>query len=148
MTEVGGFHHEWFNNTLIPEEKINDCYIIYIYRDPIHSIYSRFEPNHLYNIQSHTSITYEDIYNTNKDLYKIEEFFDNYTTPNKDRNYKIICLTLTASSIISSFLIKSNILLFLQAVINKIFIKLSILGKYNQLYKYLIGYCLFKYIIL
>ena len=34
----------------------------------------------------------KDIYNTNSDLYKIEDFFDNYTTPNKDRNYKIICV--------------------------------------------------------
>lgn len=92
MTKVGGIHREWFNNILIPEEKINDYYIIYIYRDPIHSIYSRFEPQHLYNIQIDPSITYQDIYNTNKDLYKIEEFFDNYTTPNKDRNYKIICV--------------------------------------------------------
>ena len=92
LTEVGGYHREWFNNTLIPENKLNDFYVIYIYRDPIHSIYSRFESQHLYNIQVDPSITYQDIYNTNKDLYKIEEFFDNYTTPNKDRNYKIICV--------------------------------------------------------
>ena len=93
LTHIGGLHHEWFNDILIPEDKIDDVYVIYIYRDPIHSIYSIFHnPYHLYNIQANTSIKYQDIYNTNEDLYKIEDFFDNYTTPNKDRNYKIICV--------------------------------------------------------
>ena len=90
LTEIS---REWFNNILIPENKIDDVYVIYIYRDPIHSIYSIFHnPYHLYNIQTNTNITYQDIYNTNRDLYKIEDFFDNYTTPNKNRNYKIICV--------------------------------------------------------
>ena len=41
-------------------------------------------------------------------------------------------LTLTASRIILCFRIKSNILLFLQAVNNKIFNKLIILEKYRK----------------
>ena len=32
-----------------------------------------------------------DVLNRNKDLYKIEEFFDNYTQK-KERNYKIYCV--------------------------------------------------------
>jgi hypothetical protein len=31
----------------------------------------------------------QDIYDTQTDLYGIEEFYDNYTKQNKNRNYKI-----------------------------------------------------------
>ena len=30
--------------------------------------------------------------NSGKDLYKIREFYNNYTKPNKNRNYKIYCI--------------------------------------------------------
>ena len=46
--------------------------------------------------------------------------------------YLFFILTLTASHIIFGFCIKSNILLFLQAVNNEIFNKLIILGRYRK----------------
>jgi hypothetical protein len=47
----------------------------------------------LQNIQCDNNgfIRLRDVVNTKKDLYKIEEFFNNYTTP-VERNYKIYCV--------------------------------------------------------
>ena len=51
---------------------------------------SRFTiPQHLENIQIDKSITLQDVLNTGNDLYKIREFYDNYTKINEKRNYKI-----------------------------------------------------------
>ena len=44
------------------------------------------------HIQIHENITLNDVLNTGKDLYKIKEFYDNYTKPNENRNYKIYCI--------------------------------------------------------
>jgi hypothetical protein len=66
--------------------------VIYLYRNPINAIYSRFHlPEHLYHINCDTNITIDDVIEKRQDLYKLEEFFDNYTTPN-NRNYKIYCV--------------------------------------------------------
>ena len=40
-------------------------------------------------MQINKSIKLKDILDSKKDLYKIREFYDNYTKPNKKRNYKI-----------------------------------------------------------
>ena len=45
------------------------------------------------NIQlENTNITIPDLCHQKKDLYKINEFYNNYTTVNSKRNYKIICV--------------------------------------------------------
>ena len=89
----GKTHNEWFNGIVIPEEELNDYYVIYIYRNPSFSILSRFEnPKHLKNIQTNESIKLNDVLKTKKDLYKIREFYDNYTKPNEKRKYKIYCV--------------------------------------------------------
>ena len=38
------------------------------------------------------SITLEQVIDNRKDLYGIENFFDNYTSHNVNRNYKIYCI--------------------------------------------------------
>lgn len=84
---------EWFNGEVIPEEKLKYYYVIYIYRNPSFSIPSRFEiPEHLEHVQINKSIKLKDVLDSKKDLYKIREFYDNYTKPNKKRNYKIYCV--------------------------------------------------------
>lgn len=86
-------YKEWFNSIEIPENELNNYKVIYIYRNPIDAIYSRFiYPKHLLHIQTNIDITLEDVVNTKKDLYGIEEFFDNYTTKNENRNYKIYAI--------------------------------------------------------
>ncbi len=92
--EKGGkAYSEWFNGIVIPEEELENYYVIYIYRNPSFSIPSRFEnPIHLQHIQTDSSIKLDDILTTKKDLYKITEFYNNYTKPNKERNYKIYCI--------------------------------------------------------
>ena len=92
--EKGGKTYiEWFNGIKIPKKKIMNYYVIYIYRNPSFSIPSRFEiPEHLEHIQTDKSIKLKDVLDSKKDLYKIREFYDNYTKPNKKRNYKIYCV--------------------------------------------------------
>ena len=86
-------YNEWFNDVEIPESDINNYTVIYIYKNPINAIHSRFtNPDHLKHIQCHETITLSDVVNKKADLYKIEEFFDNYTTTVKNRNYKIHCV--------------------------------------------------------
>jgi hypothetical protein len=86
-------YDEWFGKIPISEKDIANYYVIYIYRDPIKAIQSRFDmKQHLIHIQCNPSITLEDVVKTKKDLYGIETFFDNYTTRNINRNYKIYCV--------------------------------------------------------
>lgn len=86
-------YKEYFCGIPIPEDEINQYYVIYIYRNPIDSIISRFlHSQHLKHIECESNITIDDVINQNMDLYKIEEFYNNYITKNPERNYKIICI--------------------------------------------------------
>jgi hypothetical protein len=105
LTYIGKQHtneevyNEWFNSVEIPEDKLQNYKVIFIYRNPIHVIFSRYAqkygPNveHLKHIKcdNNGNINIYDVLNTGKDLYKMEEFFDNYTI-NKERNYDIYCI--------------------------------------------------------
>lgn len=90
---------EWFNKTEIPQEKLLNYRVIFIYRHPIDVIFSRFalsngpNINHMKNIKCdyNGEIYFGDILKSQKDLYKLEDFFDNYTLP-KERNYPIYCV--------------------------------------------------------
>lgn len=92
-------YSEWFNSVEIPEEKLNLYKVIFIYRNPIDVIFSRFVqskgPNitHLKNVKCKNNglIGLGDIINSKQDLYGLEEFYDNYTIPKK-RNYQIYCI--------------------------------------------------------
>lgn len=92
-------YREWFNKTEISTDNLNKYKVIFIYRNPIEVINSRFAlsngPNiqHMKNIKciNDGNIYFGDILNTEKDLYGLEEFFDNYTVL-KERNYEIYCI--------------------------------------------------------
>jgi uncharacterized protein YlbG (UPF0298 family) len=85
--------HLWFNGIKIPPSDVKNYKVIYIYRNPAKSILSRFEnPNHLRNIQTSTTTKLNDILESKKDLYGIQEFYENYTKPNPKRNYQIYCI--------------------------------------------------------
>ena len=43
-------------------------------------------------MQIDKSIKLKNVLDSKKDLYKIREFYDNYTKPNEKRNYKIYCV--------------------------------------------------------
>jgi hypothetical protein len=83
----------------IPESEINNYKIIFIYRHPIQVIYSRLtqkdNPNipHLQHIKcdNNGNISLSDVLTSHKDLYKLEQFFDNYTIK-QERNYRIYCV--------------------------------------------------------
>jgi hypothetical protein len=89
----GNTYFEWFNGIAIPNNELENYYVIYIYRNPCYSIPSRFgNPKHLEHVQIDKSIKLKDVLNSKKDLYKIREFYNNYTKPNEKRNYKIYCV--------------------------------------------------------
>jgi hypothetical protein len=92
-------YNEWFNKEEINENDLCNYKVIFIYRNPVDVIFSRFiqptGPNipHLQHIKciNNGNIGLGDIINFKKDLYGLEDFFDNYTI-RKDRNYKIYCI--------------------------------------------------------
>lgn len=92
-------YSEWFNKTEIPNNELNNYKVIFIYRNPLQVIFSRFAlpkgPNitHLKHIKCDRNgeIYFGDVIKSGRDLYKLEEFFDNYTVPKK-RNYTIYCV--------------------------------------------------------
>jgi len=88
-------YREWFNNSVIPEEKLINYKVIFIYRNPVDSILSRFyKKNHLEHVQcKNTDITIKEVVQKKKDMYDLKEFFKNYTTiENENRNYIIYCV--------------------------------------------------------
>lgn len=89
----GNVYHEWFNGIPVSKNEMDNYYVIYLYRNPSFSILSRFlNPNHLEHIQIDKTIKLNDVLTSGKDLYKIREFYENYTKENKNRNYKIYCV--------------------------------------------------------
>ena len=92
-------YSEWFNNSEIPENKLKNYIVIFLYRNPIDVIFSRFAtpngPNitHMKHVKcdKNGEIYFGDVLASHKDLYKLEEFFDNYTI-SKKRNYTIYCI--------------------------------------------------------
>ena len=91
LTHVGS--NEWFSNLLIEDKYLKNYYVIYIYRDPVKAILSRFtHAGHLLHIQANPNTTIQDVITSKQDLYGINNFFDNYTTMNSKRNYNIYCV--------------------------------------------------------
>ena len=93
---VNPVYGEWFNSVEIPETELVNYKVIYLYKDPVKAIYSRFEnPEHLLHIEcDDTSLTLEQVIQSKMDLYKLEEFFEYYTNKKyaKKRNYPIYCV--------------------------------------------------------
>ena len=95
LTYVGKeTYNEWFSKYEIPISELKNYHVIYIYKNPIKAVYSRFGSEHLKHIECNCDfdITQDQVADSGEDFYGIEEFFNNYTTPNKERNYKIYCV--------------------------------------------------------
>ena len=99
---VGGDEH--FNlEEIIPPSRVDSFRVIFLYRNPIDVIYSRFinpekveefaidhsPASHQKNIQCEGTWSLEEVIEARTDLYQLEQFFDNYTTPDPGRNYTI-----------------------------------------------------------
>jgi len=100
--------HEFFNLDDVVDVNVNKeqqeikYVVIYLYRNPIKAIESRFilndYPNipftrHLRNIQCpQITTTLLDVIKFQTDLYGIEEFFNNYVYPKNKRNYNVVCV--------------------------------------------------------
>ena len=82
---------------ILPDDLVEKTRVIYLYKDPVKAIMSRFwERRHLKNVECpDLDVTIDDVINQKKDLFGIEEFYDNYTVP-FDRNYKIYCIKYEA----------------------------------------------------
>ena len=92
-------YSEWFNKTEIPQDNLKNYKVIFIYRNPLEVIFSRFAKpkgphiDHMKHVQcdNNGNISLSDVLMSKKDLYGIENFFDNYTIPT-NRNYIIYCI--------------------------------------------------------
>jgi hypothetical protein len=93
---LGSNYHEWFNGVPVAERLLPVIRVIYLYRDPVRATLSRFHnPIHRKHVQmANPSRTIQDVISTNKDLFGLEEFFDNYTCGEKQ--YKVICVKYEA----------------------------------------------------
>ena len=68
LTHVGS--NEWFNNIPVEDKYLKSYYVIYIYRDPVKAILSRFgHPEHLNHIQANPNTSIKDIITSKQDLY-------------------------------------------------------------------------------
>ena len=98
--DIENSNDEWFNGIKVPEQELTNYKVIFIYRYPIPVIFSRFTQrngpniNHLKNIKcdNNGNINFFDVLKSKKDLYKMEEFFDNYTLNISNKNYDIYCI--------------------------------------------------------
>lgn len=89
----GKAHCLHFNGIPIPDNLLENYTVIYIYKNPINAIYSRFMRSvHLRYIQAKKEYTFQQLIDAKSDIFGLEEFFDNYFTPNPERNYKIYCI--------------------------------------------------------
>lgn len=83
-----------FNGIKVPDEYKHKIHVIYIFKNPINSIYSRLQKEnmtrHIFN--NTKNVKFEDVIEQKKDLYELENFFDNYTNPKEERDYKITCI--------------------------------------------------------
>lgn len=97
--EGGDTYYEWFNGIKVPENLLEDFSVIFIYKDPIKAIYSRYIPYyedchklHMDHVQVNRNTELKSVLSQKKDLFGITEFYNNYTTKNEKRNYKIHCV--------------------------------------------------------
>ena len=82
---------EKFSNDKISINELKNYKVIFIYKNPIKAIYSRFDSEfHLRNIES-KELNPNAIFNVKRDLFGITEYYNNYTKPN-GRNYDIYCV--------------------------------------------------------
>lgn len=92
LTHVAG---EYYTSKVMKSTELHQHVIIYIYRNPIKALFSRFVGNRSgrENIQvKDPKLDLNDIIRDKVDHIGFGEFFHNYVTPNPERNYKIICV--------------------------------------------------------
>lgn len=69
-------------------------HVVYVFREPVKAMYSverrHSMKTHCINIECNSANTFG-MSLLNEDVFRLEEFFDNYTTP-KERNYAITCV--------------------------------------------------------
>ena len=90
----------YFSNIIIENYNIKNYTVIYLYRNPIYSIYSRFIKNSHGNVKLHLqnilcdniNTTLDEILKKEEDLYKLTEFYDNFVNNNNHCNYDIHCI--------------------------------------------------------
>jgi hypothetical protein len=80
---------EWFGKNKMSDSEIKRTKVIYVYKDPVKSTLSRFKnKQHCRNVQSECE-SFDKVVATKSDLFKLEEFFDNYVNENLNLNYDI-----------------------------------------------------------
>ena len=81
-----------FNGIKVPEKILTKVKVIYLFKNPINSIYSRLRSDSSSKFMTDGKYTLTDVLTEEKDLFGLEDFFDNYTKENNNRNYEVICV--------------------------------------------------------
>jgi len=82
---------ERFSEKEIEIDKLSTFKVIFIYKNPINAIFSRFDSvTHLQNIQS-KEMKYSNIFTKKEDLFGITEYYNTYMNKS-ERNYIIYCI--------------------------------------------------------
>lgn len=95
LKNINHTYIEWFSDEEIANEELNnnEYYVLFVFKNPIKSIYSRFLiPDHLNHIKCDHNIKIKDVIEKKNDLYGIKEFYANYTKKNININYDIHCI--------------------------------------------------------
>ena len=67
-----GVRSEWFNGKPIDVKDEDEVFVLFIYRNPVNAILSRFtNPQHLRNIETDDQIKIEDIIHSNKICFRV-----------------------------------------------------------------------------
>ena len=85
----------YFSGYNIENYNIKNYTVIYLYRNPIYSIYSRFIIHgNIKNLQNilcdNINTTLDEILKKEEDLYKLTEFYDNFVNNNNHYNMRFI----------------------------------------------------------
>ena len=82
----------WFTSKEIPEDELENHVFIFLYRNPVYTLYKPFNRHHLKYIGVPFDTSLKGILTSGQDLLYIDRLFTKFTKSNEKRNYKIHCI--------------------------------------------------------
>lgn len=89
--KLEGYRDCVFSGEELSEEELNKTTVIYIYKNPVNAVYSRYNKEHFRRYLRFEN-SFDDLVEQKRDVFNLEKFFDAWTDPSTERNYKVICV--------------------------------------------------------